>query len=74
MNYTEQYIIYKRLRNEWEALGNKKLVRYFNKKMRAIRESQFGIYGNLALEHVAQDVFEQNMKDAQEMDKYAKDN
>jgi hypothetical protein len=38
-----QYVVYKRLRNEWKELGNKKMVRFFNKRMGEIRLTKFGI-------------------------------
>jgi hypothetical protein len=37
------YVIYKRLRNEWKKLGNKKMVRFFNKRLSEIRLTKFGI-------------------------------
>lgn len=38
-----QYVVYKRLRDEWRSLGNKKMVRFFNRRMSEIRLTGFGI-------------------------------
>jgi hypothetical protein len=42
-DYTEVYVTYKRLRNDWHKLGNKKMVRFFNKRMSTIRTVNFGL-------------------------------
>ena len=39
----EKYIIYRRLREDWKDLGNRKMVTYLNKRMSEMRMSCVGV-------------------------------
>ena len=39
----EKYIIYRRFRDDWKTLGNKKMVRFFNKRLSEMRNIEMGL-------------------------------
>jgi hypothetical protein len=40
---TEKYIIYRGFRDSWKTLGNKKMVRFFDKKLAEMRNIEMGL-------------------------------
>jgi len=42
----EKYILYRRFRDDWKALGNKKMVRFFNKRLSEMRNVEMKLAEN----------------------------
>jgi hypothetical protein len=47
----EKYIIYRRFRDDWKALGNKKMVRFFNKRLSEMRNIEMRLAENMEVQN-----------------------